>query len=422
MTAGTGRTQASVAFAGRPVVGGLAVVLLVGLFVCFAPFGQETAEATTVRGLNERLGGTQVQLRELRERIAEAELERRAALGDIEALDQRIEGLERDVRIADAAWESAAEELAQFRGRLDALTKDLNRKRAELARTEADLAARQEIFEARLAGIYRSGGRLAFMAALLEPGSIMQVLGRINLLNSIVRQDSDLISRIEELKAEVTTQKEALETRRMEISALEQQQRRVTAELEAKAAERRTALAGLENARAAKQRVVAAAERNLAAWNRQEDRLVAESRRITELLRNVGTGRPVSGSGTLAWPLDGQVSSGFGYRVHPIFHVRRMHTGIDIPAATGVPIRASAGGVVLSAGWRGGYGKCVVIDHGRGLSTLYAHMSQILVSEGQEVARGAIIGRVGSTGYSTGPHLHFEVRINGTPVNPLPYL
>jgi len=118
----------------------------------------------------------------------------------------------------------------------------------------------------------------------------------------------------------------------------------------------------------------------------------------------------------------GEVTSGFGYRIHPIFNVRRMHTGIDIDADTGDPIKAASGGTVVSAGWRGGYGKCVVIAHSGGLATLYGHMSEIKVSVGQAVKKGQVIGKVGSTGYSTGPHLHFEVRVNGDCVDPLKYL
>jgi murein DD-endopeptidase MepM/ murein hydrolase activator NlpD len=116
------------------------------------------------------------------------------------------------------------------------------------------------------------------------------------------------------------------------------------------------------------------------------------------------------------------ITSGFGYRIHPIFHLRRLHTGVDFDCNLGDPIRAAAPGTVIEAGWRGGYGKCVIIDHGGGIATLYAHQSTILVSIGQEVARGQVIGKVGSTGYSTGPHLHFEVRVNGSPVDPMGYL
>lgn len=111
---------------------------------------------------------------------------------------------------------------------------------------------------------------------------------------------------------------------------------------------------------------------------------------------------------------------GFGLRVHPIYGTLRAHTGVDLAARSGAPIIASTAGVVRSAGWLGGYGLCVTIDHGRGVHTRYAHLSRISVAAGQSVRPGQVIGLVGSTGVSTGPHLHYEVRVNGAPVNPVP--
>ncbi|WP_296675914.1 M23 family metallopeptidase [Novosphingobium sp.] len=112
------------------------------------------------------------------------------------------------------------------------------------------------------------------------------------------------------------------------------------------------------------------------------------------------------------------ISSGFGVRVHPLLGVARGHSGIDLPAAYGSPIRATSDGVVGSAGWRGGYGLAVQLDHGKGVASRYAHMSRMAVYAGQAVRRGDVIGYVGSTGLSTGPHLHYEIRVNGAAVNP----
>jgi murein DD-endopeptidase MepM/ murein hydrolase activator NlpD len=116
------------------------------------------------------------------------------------------------------------------------------------------------------------------------------------------------------------------------------------------------------------------------------------------------------------------VVSGFGNRVHPVYGTVRFHSGIDINCANGAPVGAAAGGVVIQAGWNGGYGNSVVIDHGNGFATLYGHMSAVYVGVGSSVGQGANIGAVGSTGLSTGPHMHFEVRINGTAVDPMGYL
>ncbi len=130
---------------------------------------------------------------------------------------------------------------------------------------------------------------------------------------------------------------------------------------------------------------------------------------------------PASTSG-FQWPLNARVTSEFGYRVHPIYRSRRLHAGIDIGAPSGTPIAASNAGVVIFAGTQGGYGRTVIVDHGGGITTLYAHQSKIGVGKGQAVARGDIVGYVGATGTATGNHLHFEVRVNGSPNNPRNYL
>ncbi len=131
---------------------------------------------------------------------------------------------------------------------------------------------------------------------------------------------------------------------------------------------------------------------------------------------------PAPGPGGFVRPVAAGVSSPFGYRVHPVTGATKLHAGMDFAAPAGTPIRAAAAGTVASAGWMGGYGYAVVIEHGNGLSTLYAHQSALWVRPGQTVAPGAPIGAVGSTGLSTGPHLHFEVRVGGQPVDPSAYL
>ncbi len=149
--------------------------------------------------------------------------------------------------------------------------------------------------------------------------------------------------------------------------------------------------------------------------------LLAQSAALAEQIRGAQRGAGTTGDGRpsaagLIWPCDGVVVSGFGTRWG------RMHEGIDIGCAYGTPNRAAAAGTVIHAGWLGGYGNLVVVDHGNGLSTAYAHASSILVSVGQSVSQGQTVSLVGSTGHATGPHLHFEVRVNGVAVDPLPYL
>ncbi len=122
------------------------------------------------------------------------------------------------------------------------------------------------------------------------------------------------------------------------------------------------------------------------------------------------------------WPLNGRLMSGFGHRMDPFSGEGAMHTGIDISAPMGTGVKATADGIVMFANWNSGYGRCVIVDHGNGYQTLYGHLSQIGVIEGEEIRQGEVLGRVGASGHSTGPHLHYEVHIHSTPVNPYRFL
>jgi murein DD-endopeptidase MepM/ murein hydrolase activator NlpD len=153
-----------------------------------------------------------------------------------------------------------------------------------------------------------------------------------------------------------------------------------------------------------------------------ESDLQAESDRIAQLARDGGGGAPM-GNGTFIAPVNAPITSPFGYRTDPVTGAQAFHAGIDYGASCGTPIRAAGTGVIISAGFNsGGYGNMTLINHGGGMSTLYGHQSSIIVSAGQNVSQGQVIGYVGSTGKSTGCHLHFEVRVNGNPVDPLAYL
>ncbi len=150
--------------------------------------------------------------------------------------------------------------------------------------------------------------------------------------------------------------------------------------------------------------------------------LQAESDRVAQLALAAGDG-PALGDGTFIRPVPGPITSPFGYRTDPVTGATAFHSGLDFGAPCGTPIKAAGTGVIISAGFnRGGYGNMTLINHGNGLSTLYGHQSSIIVSEGQSVTQGQVIGYVGSTGKSTGCHLHFEVRVGGTPVDPSGYL
>jgi murein DD-endopeptidase MepM/ murein hydrolase activator NlpD len=398
----------------KPLAAGLLITVLFVTPLLAVPSAPATAQASPA-SLGDKLDDIQTELKQLRDSLAKARLAQKAAQGDIAALDQSIDLAQDDVDAAVKAYQDATDRLQAIRGQLDQLNIDLASKQQVLDRARSDLAGEQQVYNDRVVTIYKSGGRLAYLAALLEMKSVTEAASRIDLLSSVVRQDNEMMQEIKTLKAAIEEQKAALEQEQARVAQLESNQESITADLKAAADQERASLSELQTARDAKQKVLDAAEKQVAAYNKQEDELQSESNRVEELLKKANAGPTTNpGKGVLYRPVPGAVTSGFGWRIHPIFHVRKLHTGVDLHAAEA--------GTVVSAGWRGGYGKCVIIQHKGNLSTLYGHMSQILVSVGQTVKRGQVIGKVGSTGYATGPHLHFEVRVNGTPVDPLGYL
>ncbi|PIQ26491.1 hypothetical protein COW36_21705 [bacterium (Candidatus Blackallbacteria) CG17_big_fil_post_rev_8_21_14_2_50_48_46] len=249
---------------------------------------------------------------------------------------------------------------------------------------------------------------------LVEAQNLTSFMRRLNYFKFLALQDKKML---EEMRLE----KEKLER-------LQYQQMIKRQDLGIKARKQAEAKAQHEYQKKKEVARLLQVQKDKAYYEREMKALEAESRRIADYLRELYASRsnrmstvPL-GSGRFSSPiLGGTMTSPYGWRVHPIFGTRRLHTGMDFGVGAGTPIRAADHGVVLDASWMGGYGKAVMIDHGQGIVTLYAHTSAFYVRPGQKVRKGQIIAAVGSTGYSTGPHLHLEVRKNGSPVDPLPW-
>jgi murein DD-endopeptidase MepM/ murein hydrolase activator NlpD len=278
-----------------------------------------------------------------------------------------------------------------------------------LAKAEKNLEERTKVLNKRIRDIYKNG-QVSYLDVLLGAADFTDFTTRVDILKRVLNQDVNLIAKVKAERELVTQKKAELERDRAAILELEKVAAAKKNIVESKKREREVVLN------------VAVTERDAAERAYQE--LLDTSRRIEQMIRNQQSGtRDFNGAtGVMSWPADGPITSPFGWRVHPIFGTQRFHSGIDIGADYGEPVRAADGGVVLTADWMGGYGKVIIIDHGGGISTLYAHNSELVVGEGQRVYKGQVVARIGSTGYSTGPHLHFEVRQNGSPVSPMGYL
>jgi len=324
-------------------------------------------------------------------------------------LQGRLEGLESEV-----------DRLQERRAELDTR---LRIERERLARAEDALAMRRRALADRLRYIYQNG-EPDLLSVLLSSGSVADVLEAQELLQRISDRDGTLVEETRTTAAEVRASRDRLEEARDEARDAEvrarataDQVRAVTDELEARSAD-------LERLRQGRQRLLVQVqgdrrdiETETAGLRRRSAalaaRIVAAQSGSSPVAASVDT---TPSSRGMIWPANGTFTSPFGPRWG------RMHEGIDIAVPTGTPVVAAAAGRVISSGWSGGYGNLVVVDHGGGVATAYAHNSRLLVSPGQSVGQGTTLALAGSTGNSTGPHVHFEVRVNGGAVDPMGYL
>jgi murein DD-endopeptidase MepM/ murein hydrolase activator NlpD len=395
------------------------LILAAILAALFAGLVPATAHALTAVAAQDELTRTREQLALMRQRIAAAS-ERKAGLdAQIESIDTRLGQIEGDLARTSAQIAQVERRLATTRERLDRLRDELRANRAELRVAEGKLALQEIAFEQRVVMAYKASD-LSYLDVLLSSSSFDDLVRRLRVVQDVVGGEHDLIGELEEARAAVAAQRDELTVKQdaaVKAAADLEEQRSELDALRAAQQEQRDAVYA---AREEKGATLAAASSDLAELERQEDQLLDQSQALTSIINgNSGGGH---GTGAMMWPVNGTVTSGFGYRMHPILHRRLLHTGINIAAGSGTAIWAADGGKVIYATWVSGYGNTVAIDHGGGVSTLYAHQSSMAVGYGQSVKKGQVIGYVGSTGYSTGPHLHFEVRVNGTPVDPLGYL
>jgi murein DD-endopeptidase MepM/ murein hydrolase activator NlpD len=345
-------------------------------------------------------------------------------LGRIGVVDQEVARVEAEVQSLDARISDLNSEIAAVKKRLTAAQLELTFLTEQLQAVLGRLDQRTDLFTERARAAYMAGPT-AYVDGLLSSEDFGDLIDRTAYYESALDADSALVQEIEVLRDETETQRElveekrekiikaklALEADRAEVAQIRQQRASVLAARSSVLAEKRGLLGEVKSKRAAQQQIL--------------DQLERESQQIQSLLTAQASsvsGPFPTGGGQLAWPAAGPVISGFGPRTHPIFGDTRMHTGIDIGAPYGAPVVAADDGVVVFAGVMSGYGNAIVVDHGGGLATTYNHLSSFSVSSGAHVGRQQTVGAVGCTGYCTGPHLHFEVRVNGAPVDPMPYL
>lgn len=356
-------------------------------------------------------------------RQIEALVEQKGEILDkIAVVDNERGRVESQVRRLDADLAELTAEIEEVQRRLTRAQSHLAVLSEELRVVLADLVDRTDVFTARAIAAYKAGPA-AYLDTLLSAEDIGDLVQRYAYYEAALDTDSRLIEEIEVLRDETEQKRVEVERRKEEIALAKARLEKDRAAVAAVRKSRADALAQLDRVFEIKQSLLAQVESKKSRYQTIQNQLENESNEITQLLASRSSAGPApTGGGQFAWPAAGPVTSPYGYRTHPIFGDRRLHTGIDIGAGYGATVISAERGSVAYVGVMSGYGNVVVVDHGRGVATTYNHLSAFSVSSGQSVSRGTPVGAVGCTGYCTGPHLHFEVRVNGSPVDPMPYL
>jgi murein DD-endopeptidase MepM/ murein hydrolase activator NlpD len=351
----------------------------------------------------------------------------------------KLEGARAKVGSIQAQLDETNHSISAVNGRLDEITariRSTERKlawnRIQLAAAKATLKRHEDALNRRLVDAYEHGD-LGYLDVLLRAKSFGDFVERWNDVRYLIKANETTIRARKADEAKVIAIETGLVGMRGQLQGAEAEARQQRFALDALAAQRKDLLASASIEQQQVQHEVAdldemsaEAEAQLGALIRakqEEEEARRRAERRARLLAGEELPPEPTAPGHLIWPASGPITSRFGMRVNPVSHVLRLHAGIDIGVGTGTTVAAAADGRVIVAGWDdGGCGNMVVLDHGGRLSTQYCHLSQIFVAVGQDVQRGQAIAASGSTGMSTGPHLHFGVRINGNPVDPLSYL
>ncbi len=380
------------------------IIIFTYITVVYAENNTVTNTTNTTNNIDSNLTDLQTQQKELQdqlnesnEQLQEVQSQLSENLQQIEKLDERIRTSENEIEELDAQVKSLQEEIASIQAQLDVAEKNYEKQK--------------DIMEKRLVAIYEAGDT-KYLDVLLNSSNISDFLSNYYLITEIASVDKSLLDDVETEKKEIELAKQKLQTNQESLAvALKAQTQTATV---------------LQNTKALRQNYISRLSDEEKAKQAQIDEMTQQyedvNNQILEIAKQ-GLDTAYIG-GVLAWPVPGynKITSYYGMRVHPITGQYKLHTGVDISAPTGVNFIAANDGIVTKAEYNSAYGKMVIIDHGGGISTLYAHGSEILVTVGQIVKKDDPILKVGSTGYSTGPHAHFEVRINGVVTDPLPYI
>lgn len=377
------------------------IAIAAAVLVCVSlPFSGNRAEAASkaqVTSLNNQLDQLDAEKKQLEKELNSAKSQKNSAMAEKKTLDGQVQNLYSQIEVTNSLIAELAAQAEEKQQQADEL--------------QAQMDEKLVLFKQRMRASYEEGS-ISLLEVLFSAKDFSSMLSQMDIIESILDSDKKLIESLARDKA-------AAEEMRAEILDNKSQQEAAKASLVQKKSE-------LDAKLKESDALLATINSNMSDYEAELKEIAAEEEKIEKELKKVLAALSASTyvGGEFIWPLPSAyqtITSRYGMRYHPTLHVNKLHTGTDIGAPNGTSIYAANSGTVITSTYNVAYGNYVVLDHGGGKATLYAHMSQRLVAKGDKVTQGQVIGKVGSTGYSTGNHLHFEIRINGSTVNPMNY-
>ena len=323
-----------------------------------------------------------------------------------ERIEQQAQEEKNKIQEATDKLNEVSEKMRILQAELDEANTAYKEIKAKLDNTEQSLKKNQKYLQKRVRDIYIHG-QISYLDILFGAKDFSDFLTRMDLIKRILRYDYDLITKIHQERNSIIQTKAELEKEKTATEKLYD--------------EAKTKKFALDDKKSALDKMIDRIKYDKETSEKAYKELMNASEQIALMIQRRGSSAYV-GTGQMIWPLGGPITSEYGWRTHPIYGNARYHSGIDIGGDYGMNIYAADSGTVTYSGWISGYGNTVIIDHGNGVSTLYGHNQSLTVSVGQNISQGDVIAHCGSTGNSTGPHCHFEVRVNGEPTNPYDYL
>lgn len=352
--------------------------------------------ADQLQDVQNKLNKIQQSINDTRKKQAQISSQKKDIAGQLKELDVKLN--------------ATSAELTNAQNKLADITAKLTKTQVELNVAKKTELKQKDTLKERVRAMYISG-EMGYLDVILSSHDFADFISRLDIVKRIVNFDINLLNSYH-------SQRKIVEQKEKELAQMKQDAENYKNQVAIRQRD-------LQVAVVSRQGLMRDLERQQKLYAQQEDELLQQSNQLQSVIRDLQAKSTLKYSGgKLAWPVPSSsiITSPFGMRYHPILKQYRMHTGIDIAADYGAAIVAAADGKVIFAGYYGGYGYAVIIDHGDGISTLYGHNSVLLVKDGDTVKRGQQIAKAGSTGWATGPHCHFEVRKNGVPVNPIDWL